>query len=272
MSDSKDTWCGFSPSLGVVPGARCGFALNEEVRALSIIGAMFFALDTPRLSYVLFHKLTLCFLKLAGLDPNGNLNSQLRRERPNFNWLVKLLSWIYSPSILALLLASLVVTMRFHISGVGLHNKFNVVFFLWSAAIGCHCMSLLVVFMVRSQRVSRINDIFIRWMENYFSNSRVSVTVILVWALYVLTASALPAAFVVYTKVFETNQEKLYFIMEILNIFINSFFLLFFLYTREICMEIIEVCLTLLEAHDTAEEQQSLMETPNLFLKQRGRQ
>ena len=58
-------------------------------------------------------------------------------------------------------------------------------------------------------------------------------------------------------------------IMLILFVFISSAFLMFILYTREICLEIFEVCLALIEENNTVKEQQAFIETPNFFLTQK---
>ena len=151
---------------------------------------MFFSLDTVRPSYALFHKLALCFLKLAGLDPNMNLGSQFKSEPHHCHWamkarrLMKVFSWMYSLSILAVLLVTLVENVRYSISSTTLDKKINVVLLIWYTSYGGQSFLLPLVFMVKSRRISKMNSVLIRWIKTYFNRKKLSLMRVLVWIFY----------------------------------------------------------------------------------------
>ena len=134
--------------------------------------------ETIRTSYALFHKLTLCFIKLAGLDPNVNLRSQMRSESHYSNRVMKLFSWIYSLSILAVLLAFSELVLS-----SSLDTKIGVVYFIWNLSYGVQMFHLLLVFIVRNRRISKMNDVLTRWIKTYFSKSKMPLTGVSVWGL-----------------------------------------------------------------------------------------
>ena len=135
-------------------------------------------------SYALVHKFTLFFLKLAGLDPNVSFSSQVKSDRLYCNWVWKLLSWIYSLSILTLLVANLVFTIRSSLLSPTLHTKKGVVFFLWRMTFGTQMLILPLVFIVKNGRISKMNMVLIRWIKNYFFERKMPLFGVLVWKLH----------------------------------------------------------------------------------------
>ena len=226
-----------------------------------------------RPSYVHFHKLTICFLKLSGFDPNMNLSSQVRSERHHCNWVWKLFSWIYSLLIFAVLLANLVGNISLHLISSNLNTKLGVVLLLWNMTFDTQMLLLPLVFFAKNKRVLKMNNVLLRWIKTYFPGSKMSLNGVLVLLLFfVLTTIlvvinclffvSLPGTKLTFLKI---SKEPIYF----LN---SNAFMVFIILVKEVHMEIFEVCLTLIDSHNTDQEQNMKVETPNYFMTERCQQ
>ena len=226
-----------------------------------------------RPSYAHFHKLTICFLKLSGFDPNMNLSSQVRSECHHCNWVWKFFSWMYSLLILAILLANLVGNISHHIMSQTLNTKLGVVFLLWNTTFDTQMLLLPLVFFVKNKRVLKMNNVLLRWIKTYFSGSKMSLNGVLFWLLYFIFASIM----VVINCLFIVSLpgRKLTFLWiskEPIFLLNSNAFMMFIILVEEVHKEIFEVCLTLIDSHNTDEEENKQVETPNYFMTERCQQ
>ena len=214
-----------------------------------------------------FHKLVMVFLKLSGFDPCNDLFSQSTPRRNGIkNCILKFSSWVYSLVVVGVLLSGF-LTLWYQALTNGEYGGtvvLNTVFRLWSAVIFLHVLSFPLAFVFRRQRIIKMNQVFIRWLDEHLSLSNVYPTDFLLSGLFVLTQSTQSVFFLSHHTI-DSLFHFMILVLAISTLVFNTTFMLFDMFVEKIYMKTFEFCLTTIENNCTETHQTIYIKDPNFI-------